>query len=356
MLIAPNQLPYGRSQLKVGAPLVGWSSSYLRKMVSCGRPMVFRPESKLGDSLLMLGGVSALRSLASDGVWLDADAPAWYDWCIDQPTGAPLFVGRRSLDARDVLISGSPATSHSGEQVVLSPERSVAILSEGRRYSALPDRYYLAIEQASGRRLVGAPPFCPLVVPPRSPALDHSNSPGRVFKACIIVATSLPERKAADPQVMVDALSALAKSRAVRLSLRFVRGREAFPLERITFAEHVVEAFIVDLPSIENAALYFAGSRFDVVVSNDTGLGHLAAMVRCGDYAPPVLMLHDRHAYGKWRTGLANHHSLPSERSVTLEYSDACPIRDCAGVAWADSIRTLSAEVLTLRLKQVLSA
>ncbi len=67
-----------------------------------------------------------------------------------------------------------------------------------------------------------------------------------------------------------------------------------------------------------------------LIVGNDTGLTHLAAMARGGQDrgGPPVIGLYARHSHSKWRTGLPHHHAVATNLSDRMHQGDLCPVRD----------------------------
>jgi hypothetical protein len=66
-------------------------------------------------------------------------------------------------------------------------------------------------------------------------------------------------------------------------------------------------------------------ARCDVVLGNDTGLTHLAALA---SRRAEVIGLYGRHSHSKWRTGLARHHALATPFSESMHRWDMCPVRD----------------------------
>jgi ADP-heptose:LPS heptosyltransferase len=67
----------------------------------------------------------------------------------------------------------------------------------------------------------------------------------------------------------------------------------------------------------------------EMVIGNDTGLTHLAALAEGPDgRAPHVIGLYGRHAYNKWTTGTDRHHAIATPFSQMLAVADRCPVRD----------------------------
>jgi ADP-heptose:LPS heptosyltransferase len=66
-----------------------------------------------------------------------------------------------------------------------------------------------------------------------------------------------------------------------------------------------------------------------VVIGNDTGLTHLAALTERPDGTrPEVIGLYGRHAHTRWTTGGERHHAIATAFSQMLSAADRCPVRD----------------------------
>lgn len=67
----------------------------------------------------------------------------------------------------------------------------------------------------------------------------------------------------------------------------------------------------------------------ELVIGNDTGLTHLAALTERADgTGPEVIGLYGRHAHTKWITGSTRHHAIATPFSQMLAVADRCPVRD----------------------------
>jgi ADP-heptose:LPS heptosyltransferase len=82
----------------------------------------------------------------------------------------------------------------------------------------------------------------------------------------------------------------------------------------------------VNVATLEQAGALFAAA--DIVISNDTGLMHLAALCNALSGPPQVIGLYGRHSYRKWSTGRRNHHAIATAFSEWMHKSDLCPVRD----------------------------
>jgi len=119
-----------------------------------------------------------------------------------------------------------------------------------------------------------------------------------------------------------------------------ITGHDALP-------SHPLFATLAGLGAVDCLDVF--GSA-DVVVGNDTGLTHLAAMTERADgTSPHVIGLYGRHAYNKWTTGHHHHHAVATPFSQMLAAADRCPVRDrLDDSVWAESanLDTVAAELV----------
>jgi ADP-heptose:LPS heptosyltransferase len=81
----------------------------------------------------------------------------------------------------------------------------------------------------------------------------------------------------------------------------------------------------------------------ELVIGNDTGLTHLAALTTRPDGSgPQVVGLYGRHAHTKWTTGSRRHHAIATAWSQMLAAADRCPVRDRLDDTLAASITGLA--------------
>jgi hypothetical protein len=183
-------------------------------------------------------------------------------------------------------------------------------------HAALPMRYYLQVEQAVGRRLPA--PHAP------APAFTSTVRRPQPFHVVFIATTTMPERKDYGISGFADIATALAGRRSAPWSFTIITP-PGVTASRTPFGDLPVEieAGIDAVDCLE----VFASA--ELVIGNDTGLTHLAALtVRPDGSGPQVMGLYGRHAYTKWTTGSDRHHAAATVFSQMLAAADRCPVRD----------------------------
>jgi hypothetical protein len=182
-------------------------------------------------------------------------------------------------------------------------------------HAALPMRYYLAAEQALGVRL---------------PATD-APAPGfpaaraaQPFHVVFVGATSWAARKDYGAASFGKITAALARRSGAQWHFTLVTGRDA----RVEPAAATgVQLDVLSGPAAVDCLEVFAGA--ELVIGNDTGLTHLAALTQRPDgTGPQVIGLYGRHAHTKWTTGRDRHHAVATPFSQMLAAADRCPVRD----------------------------
>ena len=196
-------------------------------------------------------------------------------------------------------------------------------------HAALPMRYYLGAEQALGTRL----PADRAPVPSFSSA--EQEQPRHVV---FITATSWPDRK----DYGADGFAAIARALE---TLHPAPWR--FTAITSADGDRVPRDGMEILPGPDAADCLDVFASAALVIGNDTGLTHLAALTRRPDgTGPQVVGLYSRHAHNKWTTGTSRHHAVATAFSRMLALADRCPVRDqIDDAAWAASasITALSA-------------
>ncbi|MEN3611354.1 glycosyltransferase family 9 protein [Plantactinospora sp. ZYX-F-223] len=181
-------------------------------------------------------------------------------------------------------------------------------------HAALPMRYYLDIEQILGTPLRADTDPCP-----RFRATEPAPTPYHVL---FVSTTSRPERK----DYGIDNFGTIAKCLIARrpeapwrFSLIAAPDRPAPP--------PVVRIEVIHgLPAVDCLDLF---ATAELVIGNDTGLTHLAALTARPDgTGPTVVGLYGRHAHTKWVTGSMRHHAVATPFSQLMSIADACPVRD----------------------------
>jgi hypothetical protein len=190
-------------------------------------------------------------------------------------------------------------------------------------HSALPMRYYLAAERVLGVRLPAS----------HAPAPSFSSTQSaQQFHVVFLSATSWAARKDYGPERFANIAMTLAQRHTVQWRFTLVTGTDAPPMPAISAAMNVLSG-----PTAADCLDVFASA--EVVIGNDTGLTHLAALTQRPDgTSPHVIGLYGRHAHTKWTTGADHHHAIATTFSQMLSAADRCPVRDRLDDAlWAAS-------------------
>ncbi|MGW1812128.1 glycosyltransferase family 9 protein [Streptomyces sp. NPDC002125] len=325
-------LGYDRDSVPVGAPLpLAASAELVHRLSGCGE-IVVAFEGKLGDTLLALSGVSAVLDwlrLRSVRVSLRAAGP--YAGLIARtglltqpqattPNGWRVVIGDRT----GIEAHGSEAAV----SLVLDPAAPPCWSSDGRAHPDLPARHYLALERRLGIRLPGTAPFAPTVATGPNELVEELRSVGWLG-GLTIAATSWPERKDYTAQRYIAFAEHVAEAQQAQARLLLIGGKPGDSLRIMAEAprRHVQALHIDGMPADHLAVLF---PHCHLIVGNDTGLTHLAAMARGGREGggPPVIGLYARHSHSKWRTGQPHHHAVATNLSDRMHQGDLCPVRD----------------------------
>ncbi|MDR7303504.1 glycosyltransferase family 9 protein [Haloactinomyces albus] len=190
-------------------------------------------------------------------------------------------------------------------------------------HAALPMRYYLAAEQTLGVRL-------PADHAPLPQFISHEQA--RPFHLVFVSATSRPNRKDYGADGFAHIAQVLANRYPAPWRFTMITSTEATSVHRAEF-EVLAGLDAVDCLDV------FASA--DIVIGNDTGLTHLAALTkRLDGTGPQVIGLYGRHAYTKWTTGVDRHHAIATPFSQMLAAADRCPVRDHLDDAlWSDAAK-----------------
>ena len=259
----------------------------------------------LGDTLLALGAVAALHD-ARPG-----------DELAYEGRHAGLL-GRCRLPFTTLREAGTESVrlgSGTGH-FTADPERPPAWLdlvdeNHVEVHAALPMRYYLEIEQYLGLRLrqdlAPAPAFT-------------GNGTTDPWHVVLICATSWHSRKDYGAGGFGEIARCLAATAPGPWRFTLVPGQEAVPA--------VIPGIDVaaGLDTVECLDLFATAA---LVIGNDAGLTHLAALAQRPDgTSPQVIGLYARHSHAKWTTGRPNHHAVAAPFSSLLALADRCPVRD----------------------------
>ncbi|WP_055534679.1 glycosyltransferase family 9 protein [Streptomyces graminilatus] len=332
-------LGYDRASIPVGSPLpVPASSELVDRLNTCDEIEVSF-HGKLGDTLLALAAVRVLtewRSLRALSTTVRATGP--YTQLIARSgllthTSPPdddarAGVGRRAVigDRAGIETRGPQAAV----SVVCDPAAPPGWSSDDRAHLDLPTRHYLALERRLGIRLPATAPFTPLLVSQAGEFTEKLRAAGWLDGLTIaaITATSWPELKDYTPRRYINIARQIADAYNTRVNLLVIGGDPGTGMNISSqTARGNVEILYLDGIPADDLADLFPHCR--LVIGNDTGLTHLAAMTRMPNGGgPPVVGLYARHSHSKWRTGLPHHHAMAAALSERMHQGDLCPVRD----------------------------
>lgn len=271
----------------------------------------------LGDILLALALVRALTDGAGGDSELHYRGPRPH---LFQRCRLPLSTG----------LSSGQHTVHNrligGLTFFAAPEKPQAWLDvlDGEHvevHAALPMRYYLAAEQILGVRLPANDAPLPTFM---------ATEQVRPFHVVFVGATSWPGRKDYGADGFVHVAERIAGRRTASWTFTLITGADTQPAQR-TDIEILADMDAVDCLDV------FASA--EIVIGNDTGLTHLAALTERPDgTGPQVIGLYGRHSHSKWITGSQRHHAIATPFSQMLAAADRCPVRDhLDDVLWSAS-------------------
>ncbi|MFF5718555.1 glycosyltransferase family 9 protein [Streptomyces buecherae] len=327
-------LGYDRDSVPIGAPLpLAASAELAHRLSGCGE-VVVAFEGKLGDSLLALSGVRAVLDwlrLRSVRVAVQAVGPYMGLIARTGLTTRPQATapsGRRAVigDRAGIEVHGSEAAVN----LVLDPATPPCWSTDGRAHPDLPARHYLALERRLGIRLSATAPFAPTLATGPNNLVEELRSMGWLGSLTIaaITATSWPERKDYTAQRYITLAEHIAVTHQAQARLLLIGGNPGDGLRVTAEAprRHVQVLHLDGMPADHLADLF---PHCHLIVGNDTGLTHLAAMAQGRDgSSPPVIGLYARHSHSKWRTGLPHHHAVATDLSDRMHQGDLCPVRD----------------------------
>lgn len=311
-------LGYDRKAVSIGRSLPIPPDHRLQRTLKRCEQVMVAFDGKLGDALLAFAAVVAITdALALDGRTVPLRMLGRYGQLYP---GTPLASSMQRSSPR-LIVGDEPGVTlakPTGNDYVLicRPEKTRCFHDGRRAHPFLPARYYLEVERRAGVRLPGELPFLP--------PLAHSNSVlgEKELTVAAVVATSRPDRKDYGIERFIAAARLIGERtrHPVRLLLVLGRGKTASQFEET--ADDFQTECVGDADLKELAFLF---SQCDVVLGNDTGLTHLAAL---SSSSTEVIGLYGRHSHSKWRTGLGHHHALATPFSEHMHRRDLCPVRD----------------------------
>ncbi|MCQ9179848.1 lipopolysaccharide heptosyltransferase family protein [Streptomyces sp. IBSBF 2953] len=329
-------LGYDRASVPVGAPLpVPAATELVDRLNTCDEVEVSF-HGKLGDTLLALAAVRAIadwQTLRTLSTTMRATGP--YTELLSRsgllshtPPDARPSIGRRAVigDRAGIEAHGPEAAV----SVVCDPAAPPCWSSDDRAHLDLPARHYLALERRLGIRLPATTPFAPTLVSQRSRLVEELSATGWLDGMTIaaITATSWPELKDYTPRRYIQIASHIADAHHTQVRLLIIGGDPGTGRRISTQTTRSgVEILYLDGIAALDLADVFPHCR--LVIGNDTGLTHLAALSRTPNGSgPPVVGLYARHSHSKWRTGLPHHHAVATALSERMHQGDLCPVRD----------------------------
>ncbi|MFJ6939170.1 glycosyltransferase family 9 protein [Streptomyces sp. NPDC101132] len=327
-------LGYDRDSVPIGAPLpLAASAELVHRLSGCGE-VVVAFGGKLGDTLLALSGVrSVLDWLRLRSVRVAVRAVGPYAGLIAR-TGLIRQPQATTPSGWRAVIGDRPGIEAHGSEaavsLVLDPAAPPCWSTGGRAHPALPARHYLALERRLGIRLPATAPFAPTLATGPNNLVEELRSVGWLggLNLAAITATSWPERKDYTAQRYITLAEHIAEAQQAQARLLLIGGNPDGSL-RITAEaprRHVQVLHLDGMPADHLADLF---PHCHLIVGNDTGLTHLAAMARGRDgSSPPIIGLYARHSHSKWRTGLPHHHAVATDLSNRMHQGDLCPVRD----------------------------
>ena len=259
----------------------------------------------LGDMLLALGAVAAFHDAFPDlNVKYSGSRRDLMSRCL-----LPMTLQDRP--GPETFTAGHPADFFSAD-----PERSPAWLDPIDHehtdvHAALPMRYYLEVEQLLGMSLPAK----------LAPALAFAGSGhSDPWHVVFVSATSWPGRKDYGLDGFVEIAHWMKTMQPGPWRFTLIPGAT----EPATAAPGI--SVLTRRAATECLDVFAAAA---LVIGNDTGLTHLAALTQRDDgTSPQVIGLYGRHAHNKWTTGRGNHHAIATAFSQRLSAADRCPVRD----------------------------
>ncbi|GAA0981693.1 hypothetical protein GCM10009551_025320 [Nocardiopsis tropica] len=310
-------LGYDRPVTPVGAVLPKAPDPELRSALDRCARVVVGFDGKLGDSLLAFGAVAAVTdALTLLGRTVPISSLARYG-CLYPTTSTACSRGcsPRLIIGDDAGVRLARPTED--DHVLLCYPEQAHCRDDGQRaHTHLPARYYLGLEERIGLRLPGEPPFLPPL------ARSAAEPAGEALTIAAVTATSWPGRKDYGAERFTDAAQIIGERSGRHVRLLVVSGHDKSAPRPPTDAAGVQTESV---PGAGLATLMDLFARCDVVLGNDTGLTHLAALVSA---RADVIGLYGRHSHSKWRTGLGHHHALATPFSERMHLRDMCPVRD----------------------------
>ncbi|ADD41035.1 glycosyltransferase family 9 protein [Stackebrandtia nassauensis] len=342
--------PSGPTELYTHVIECGWRAEFLvRSKIPAGPPT---EPARLGDLLLSMATVRALtEAFPDERPVYRGDRGALMSRCeLDLDIGETADGSTVSTDGGAVQrLEVRPVRPPRWVGWPEAPDRMTTVMpiwldDTGNGvdvHAAMPSRYYLQIEQDLGIRL----PADAGPVAPRYRSTVGSAEPGHTV---FVATTSSPDGK----DFGIDGFAAVARELAA-LSPR--ASRFTLLSNELDNGTRVGDGGLIEIVNGMDAAEcvdLFASA--ELVVGNDTGLTHLAALsLRPDGTGPEVISLYNIFSPLAWTTASPRHHAVATRLSQQFALSDVNIYLNQSGefvdpAAWADagSMRTVPAEVV----------
>ncbi|MBI5358594.1 hypothetical protein HZB69_03160 [Candidatus Amesbacteria bacterium] len=192
-----------------------------------------------------------------------------------------------------------------------------------KEYSSRPARYFLTFEREVGKRLISDPNNSL----PNFVFDSQKTNSGKIM--CIVSQASRPEKKFGTTR-FIKLAKRLFDSKLVDIVYLLANSKEESPSEWI-LVRRLLEKYkdwliLVEDKKFEETAELFSKSQ--IVLGNDTGFTHLAAMSVNNMGRPKVFILYSRHDYSKWSTGKDNVYPIVTKLSEYLKNNNMSIQRD----------------------------
>jgi hypothetical protein len=317
-------LPYDRDSLAPGEVLPIRDEPFLRALLAARSIYFDGRETHLGDTLLGLSHLEAVRDAAwLLGLRLTETA---------SPEIAHLLEVPATTRPPDHAMRISVGPVRTGQ---LMPRADLpAFRTSTRVYADLPSRRYLDVERRLGLRLPKNRFFLP--------TLSGRPAAGRGRPLiCYIAASSWPEKK--DYGVRGFAL--------VAQRINAITGCD-FDHALIQGLEDPQEThpplLALPLESHDITALLGLFTQATLIIGNDTGLIHAAAMTKSHTRLG-VIGIYGRHSYLRFTTGDRRQYAIATPFAQAMALSDRSPARDGIDDEWypyAAAVRRIAPEYI----------
>ncbi len=290
-------LPYDRDSLAPGAALPTRDVKFLLALLAARSIHFDDRGTSLGDALLALSHLQALRDAASlFGLRLPV-------------TASPRMAGLLNLPA-----TTQPPPRALRIRPMIDPP---AVRTATQTHADLPARRYLAVERRLGLRLPRNRGFLPAL----SSRSDDHGPP----LICYIAASAWSRKK----NYGARGYALVARS----IDAIVGRGFDHVLVQGVDDVKRPPAPLRLSNDQHDLAALLELFARATLVIGNDTGLLHAAAMTK-SDTRLGVIGIYGRHSYFRYTTGDPRHYAIATPFAQAMAFSDGSPQRDRIADEW----------------------